>query len=35
MFNLLPNYKFKDVIDAYSANNVVYENKMMIGEYLK
>jgi FkbM family methyltransferase len=35
IFNLLPNYKFKDVIDAYSANNVVYENKMMIGEYLK
>jgi hypothetical protein len=33
MLALLPNYKFKDVIDTYSAGTVVYENKMMIGEH--
>jgi FkbM family methyltransferase len=33
MLALLPNYKFKDVIDIYSAGTVVYENKMMIGEH--
>ena len=35
MFNLLPNYKFKDVIDRYKnkTNDMVFQNQMMIGEY--